>query len=96
VVCLELKRNSDQRNGVYRAELAHKKARIRQLKRLKNILSNHEVQNRAEKYLLMDHSPEQIVGISKKEGLECVSIERIYQFIWNDKRNGRRLHQHLR
>jgi len=44
----------------------------------------------------VDYSPEQIVGICKKEGLECVSIERIYQFIWNDKRNGGRLHHHLR
>jgi IS30 family transposase len=35
VVCLELKRNSDQRNVVYRAELAQKKARIRQLISLK-------------------------------------------------------------
>jgi hypothetical protein len=26
----------------------------------------------------MDHSPEQIIGISKKEGLECVSVERIF------------------
>ena len=35
VVCLELKRNSDQRNVVYRAELAQEKARIRQLISLK-------------------------------------------------------------
>jgi len=43
----------------------------------------------------MDYSPDQIVGTCMKEGLECVSIERIYQLMWNNKRNEGRLHQHL-
>ena len=62
----------------------------------KNVSFNQEVKQRIVKYLMMNYSPEQIVGICKKEALECVSIERIYQFIWNDERNGGRLHHHLR
>jgi IS30 family transposase len=33
-----------------------------------------------------DYSPEQIVGISKKEGYLMVSIETIYQYVWKDKK----------
>jgi IS30 family transposase len=35
-----------------------------------------------------DFSPEQIVGHCKVKNLKCVSAERIYQFIWNDKKKG--------
>ena len=41
-------------------------------------------------------SPEQIVGRAKLEGVEMVSHERIYQFIWQDKANGGELYKHLR
>ena len=46
--------------------------------------------------LLLKYSPEQIVGIAKKEGLPCVSHERIYQHIWSDKRRKGTLYTHLR
>ncbi|MEE9373973.1 MAG: hypothetical protein V3V00_13060 [Saprospiraceae bacterium] len=36
-----------------------------------------------------DYSPEQIVGRAKLENTQCVSHERIYQFIWEDKKAGR-------
>ena len=39
-------------------------------------------------WLKKDYSPEQIVGVAKKEAIACVSIERIYQFIWDDKKKG--------
>ena len=43
-----------------------------------------------------DYSPEQVVGVLKKQGKETVSIERIYQHIREDKRNDGDLHTHLR
>lgn len=41
-------------------------------------------------------SPEQIVGRAKLEGIDMVSHERIYQFIWKDKKDGGLLYKHLR
>ncbi|MEI6865915.1 IS30 family transposase, partial [Flavicella sp.] len=38
----------------------------------------------------------QIVGVFKKEGNQTVSVERIYQHIWADKKNRGTLHMHLR
>ena len=43
-----------------------------------------------------DYSPEQIVGRSKVDKIDCVSHERIYQFIWQDKKDGGRLYKHLK
>ena len=41
-------------------------------------------------------SPEQIVGYCKKHGIEMVSHETLYQWIWADKKAGGTLHTHLR
>ena len=49
-----------------------------------------------ERYLRRDWSPEQIYGVCVLSGTACVSIERIYQHVWNDKRNQGRLYTHLR
>ncbi len=38
----------------------------------------------------------QVVGRCRLEGLECVSVETIYQYVWGDKRRGGDLHTHLR
>ena len=43
-----------------------------------------------------DYSPEQIVGYAKICNVLCVSVERIYQFIWEDKKQGGVLYKHLR
>ncbi|MEC4087027.1 IS30 family transposase, partial [Myroides odoratimimus] len=47
-------------------------------------------------YLNQDYSPEQIVGRSKIEAKEIVSVEYIYQFIWQNKKQGGKLYKHLR
>ncbi|MDB4582797.1 hypothetical protein N9164_06565 [Draconibacterium sp.] len=41
-------------------------------------------------------SPEQIKGYCASNGIEMVSHESIYQFIWEDKRHGGTLYSHLR
>ena len=43
-----------------------------------------------------DFSPDQVVGILKKEGKDIVSTESIYQYIWKDKKDGGSLYLHLR
>lgn len=45
--------------------------------------------------LYQDWSPEQISGVLKKEGIN-ISHERIYQYIWADKKSGGILYKHLR
>lgn len=96
VICRELKRNCDKRSGKYRAELAEKKCADRHKTKHKKIRFTIDIQLNTEKLLKEDYSPEQIVGISKLQGKECVSVERIYQHIWKDKKLGGTLYKHLR
>lgn len=96
VVCRELKRNADGRSGRYKADLAQCKYVERARGKPKAIRFTDDVQGRMRHYLEMDYSPEQIAGVCKKEGLAMVSHERIYQYIWADKKRGGKLHEHLR
>ena len=43
-----------------------------------------------------DYSPEQVAGVLKKNGGTTISHERIYQFIWKNKKQKGTLHTHLR
>jgi transposase, IS30 family len=96
VICNELKRNSDLRNGVYKAELAQKKTDNRHRKKNKIIYFTDEVKKLVDAGLLEDYSPEQIVGLARKRGLNCVSHECIYQYIWKDKKAHGELYKKLR
>ena len=40
--------------------------------------------------------PEQIVGEARKDGVDCVSHECIYQHVWEDKRKKGELYKNLR
>ena len=96
VICRELKRNSDARNGVYKAELAQRKCKIRHLEKPKKIRFSKTIKEFVIYWLKEDYSPEQIVGKAKLDGLNCVSVESIYQHIWDDKKRGGKLCIHLR
>ena len=96
VVSRELKRNCDLRSGKYKAELAQKKCQERHQLKSKKIHFTDDIKSHVNLYLEKDYSPEQIAGISKKEGITCVSHERIYQHVWCDKRRGGKLYKHLR
>lgn len=96
VVSRELKRNADGRSGVYRFELACRKAADRQQGKRKHTRFTQEVQEFVEEKLRLKYSPEQVVGIAVKEAVPCVSHERIYQHIWSDKKRKGTLHTHLR
>jgi transposase, IS30 family len=96
VVSRELARNSDNRCGAYKADLANRKCLERQRKKPKRIHFTSTIKSLVEAYIVQDYSPEQIAGLCKKEGIHCVSHERMYQYVWNDKRQGGELYKHLR
>lgn len=92
----ELKRNSDKRDGVYKAELAQRKAHGRHKNKTKRLKFTSEVKAYVEKKIKDDWSPEEISGRAKLDRVNCVSHECIYQYIWQNKRNGGELYLHLR
>lgn len=96
VVSREIKRNSDQRSGVYSQDLAQRKYDKRQKEKSKRVYFTDAVKNDVEMLLKEDYSPEQVVGTLKKLKKTTVSTETIYQHIWKNKKQGGRLHEHLR
>lgn len=96
VISREIKRNSDQRSGVYKAVLVDKKALNRHKVKIKKCTLTSEVEANILFYLKQDYSPEQIVGRAKIDKRAMVSKERIYQYIWENKRKGGLLYKHLR
>lgn len=96
VVNREINRNKDQRNGIYCDELANRKYAKRQKEKPKYRYFTSEVKTYVEGLIKEDYSPEQIVGVSKKNNVACVSHERIYQHIWEDKKRKGTLFEHLR
>ena len=96
VVSREIKRNRDKRNGKYDADLAHRKYLHRQKTKPKKIRFTEQIKQYVIQKLDDDYSPEQIVGRAKIEGHQCVSHERIYQYVWSEKKQGGKLYTHLR
>lgn len=96
VVNRELKRNRDLRSGAYRGDLADRKYAKRQKEKRKKKYFTEAIQQLVNDGLENKLSPEQIVGLAIKEGDDCVSHERIYQYIWADKKQGGELYEHLR
>lgn len=92
----ELVRNRDRRNGAYRAELASRKSELRKKDKPKAVRFTEAMRAEVEEQLARKLSPEQIVGVARREGREMVSHERIYQHVWADKKQGGTLHTHLR
>ena len=96
VISREISRNSDLRNNEYKAELANTKALFRHKVKHKRKYWSTEIEQYVRDQLEKDYSPEQIEGRAKLHKIDCVSHERIYQFIWQDKKDGGKLFKHLR
>ncbi len=92
----EIKRNADKRNGSYKSELAEKKCRDRHKHKQKHKRFTPEIEHQVKELLVEDYSPEQVVGYYRNKGVFCVSHERIYQYIWEDKKRKGDLYTHLR
>jgi len=88
----ELKRNTGKKG--YRHKQAQRKTNQRRYQGRKRFTDKDwEI---VETYLEKDFSPEQVsVWVLKKHGLQ-ISHEWIYQYIWEDKKKGGDLYQHLR
>jgi len=92
----ELKRNSTKQ-GKYNPDFAHKLAQERKERFAYNRKFTKTIEKKIRSYLEQEQwSPEQIVGYCKKQGIEMVSVERIYQYIRQNKADGGTLYKHLR
>lgn len=96
VVYREVKRNCDQRNSVYKAQLAQKKYVERQLNKRKKIKFDNDLKDKVNLLIKEECSPKQITGFAKKKGEKSVSHETIYKHIWKDKKSKGSLYTHLR
>ena len=92
----ELKRNKKKRggyNGTFAQELSDERKERFSTQRKMNAIIEKFIK---EKITQEQWSPEQIKGYCDTNGIEMVSHERIYQFIWEDKQLGGTLYSHLR
>lgn len=96
IISREISRNCDIRNGKYRADLAQRKTEERHKNKHKKIRFTASIQAHIDTHLGLKYSPEQIAGDAAKKGIPCVSTERIYQYIWSDKKQGGKLYKELR
>lgn len=96
VVSREIKRNRDQRNGIYRWDLAQRKYESRKQEKPKAIKFTDRVKRHVEAKLEKKWSPEQISSTMAKGCGQKVSHERIYQHIIEDKKKGGSLYKNLR
>ncbi len=90
----EVNRNSI--DGYYNYEIAQKQSIIRRKLARKHIRFTPEMKSRVIELLKRYFSPEQIYGRLKLEGIDIVSPEWIYQFIWKDKSTKGDLYSYLR
>ena len=96
VVSREIKRNKDQRNGIYGADLAQRKYETRKQDKPKAIRFTEKIKKNVESKLGKKWSPEQISSTMTIECGHTVSHERIYQHIIEDKKKGGKLYKNLR
>jgi transposase, IS30 family len=96
VISREIKRNCDQRSGLYKSKLAQSKYDTRLSTKPKKVKFCSAIEHQIITLLSQEYSPEQITGFLRKEGFDTMSHEWIYQFIWEDKKQGGQLHKHLR
>jgi IS30 family transposase len=90
----EINRNTGLKG--YRPKQANDKAAMRQASKPRKVYFTSTIRLQVEAWIRKDFSPEQIVGRAEREGIAMVSHERIYQHIWDDKRVGGTLYEHLR
>lgn len=92
----ELQRNSCPTDGHYRPSKANRRARYRRSIARRNEQYSHADYQLIALFIRREWSPEQIVGRLRCEGIQPMSHESIYQYIWHDKAMGGDLHTYLR
>lgn len=96
VISREIKRNCDKRIGEYRHDLAQRKCEQRHHSKSKKLRFTEQIKTYVDTLLKQYYSPEQIYGRAKLDNIDCVSPERIYQYVWQDKKANGDLYTHLR
>ena len=91
----ELKRNSNAKSRVYDPELAQAKYKRRMREKHKRIRFTDEMKQLARDKLEQQWRPEQITGRCRLEGIDMVSHEWLYQWIYRDKLLGGKLYLNL-
>lgn len=96
VIYRELARNKNGRSGEYNPNLAERKYHKRMKEKPKAKRFSDSVKDEVNRLLGEEFSPEQITGVSRKNNIDMVSHETIYQYVWDNKKDGGDLHTHLR
>lgn len=94
VIHREIKRNS--LHGIYDGAKAEVLAIERQMLSHRSIKFTSEVRDLVVDYIKQDWSPEQVSNYLQKEWMLSISIQRIYDFIAEDRHYGGDLYTHLR
>jgi IS30 family transposase len=89
VVSCKVKLNSDLHSDNYNSNLAQRKQEERLFEKPKQIKFTSTIKATVRELLVQDYSQKQVVGTLKKENKPYVSAERIYQYIWQDKKTKR-------
>lgn len=92
----EIRRNAYPTDGRYRACHAEKMSMGRRRRSRSGSRFSPGEWSVVEKLIRRDYSPEQVAGVLRKTDELKISHETIYQYVWNDKRQGGDLHTHLR
>lgn len=96
VISREIKRNCDGRSKVYTADLAQRKCDTRHKQKNKKVKLTTEMWTYITDKLNQKLSPEQVVGVTKRDEVECISHQWIYHLIWEDKKRSGKLCKCLR
>lgn len=96
VISREIRRNQDPKSGQYRGDQAQHFRDRRQRERHRAIRFTPLIVQYVDDRLKEDLSPEQIAGEARLKGVDCVSYETIYEYVWENKKQGGTLHTHLR
>ena len=92
----EIKKNRDPSTLAYDPDEAQAKYEKRLREKRKFVRFDDGMKALVREKLSEDWSPEQIRGWCRANGIDMVSVEWIYRYIWEDKYAGGDLHRHLR
>jgi IS30 family transposase len=92
----ELQRNRSPHDGIYRAEVAHQRARARLRRERRGSQFARREWLRVKQKLKQLWSPEQIAERLKLEGTLSISHETIYRWIRRDRKRGGKLYTYCR
>lgn len=96
VISREISRNCNGNSKIYTADLAQRKCDARHKQKKKKVKLTNEMWSYITDKLDQKLSPEQIVGFSKRNKVECISHQWIYHLIWEDKNRRGKLCKSLR